>query len=652
MSAFSVSKPFVVFSNADGSPLDDGYVYIGTAGLNPESSPVKLYWDKDLTIPAAQPVRTIGGYPSRNGSPGVLYVNADDYSITVRTKNKQLVHSALTTGVSLPFSSVTGDIPASRVIYGNGNVEEALDLLIGDASPILMAIAGQSNAEGVNSGGLNPANEDVRTWDAVLGAFGGSDYTALPWTRPNPDGNSGNNNFALAAAHYITEVTGRKVYIVYDAVGGTSIDAWVENGTSSTRYVALKSKIENALNSPEMVAAGKTSVDYLIWAQGEEDFESPFGVYLPKLDTLDEQLRDEIWFGEFTPIFIMGMSPLHDRYQISAALRHFSHKSNGKWRYVSTRSLRTEFQETGAGDYTHWLGPSLWQGGYNLLGPAIVGNEITSEEDNDGLFWNRGGGNAVVSDSTVIASFKSLVNWSSRTAGMLSEEFDGTGSEQDFTLDYRGVTVDTVLVDDVEQALNIDYTLATDDKEYITLSFTTAPPLGNDNVVVKYPAAISGPASTDSISYGYACNADGNQSFAGGYQCMTNNTANYVIAYGRDVYAGPTSDYSAGFGFQITLSATYTLGAGRGHILADSGAAAIGTFSEYTTSQADPVMFQAGVGTSSSARKNGLAVRKSGLVEMRELDNHVYADDSAAGIGGLIQGQVYMTSAGELRIKL
>jgi hypothetical protein len=90
----SIISPFPVFNDLDGSPLENGYIYIGQSNLNPETAPVNVFWDAALTIPAAQPVRTVGGYPSRQGTPSRFYSSTDTYSITVRNKNRALVFSA------------------------------------------------------------------------------------------------------------------------------------------------------------------------------------------------------------------------------------------------------------------------------------------------------------------------------------------------------------------------------------------------------------------------------------------------------------------------------------------------------------------------------------------------------------------------------
>jgi hypothetical protein len=93
MSALSVSSPFPIFTDIDGQPLEDGYIWIGQANLDPQGNPINVYWDAALTLPAAQPVRTRGGYPVNSGTPARLYVNSD-YSIRVMNKNGSVVYSA------------------------------------------------------------------------------------------------------------------------------------------------------------------------------------------------------------------------------------------------------------------------------------------------------------------------------------------------------------------------------------------------------------------------------------------------------------------------------------------------------------------------------------------------------------------------------
>jgi len=85
--AYTAQFPISSFLDVDGKPLENGYVYIGTAGLDPVANPITAYWDAAATQVAAQPIRTIGGYPSNAGVRSRLFVNAVDYSIKVTNVN-------------------------------------------------------------------------------------------------------------------------------------------------------------------------------------------------------------------------------------------------------------------------------------------------------------------------------------------------------------------------------------------------------------------------------------------------------------------------------------------------------------------------------------------------------------------------------------
>jgi hypothetical protein len=93
MSALSIQPTFPIFTETDGLPLENGYIWIGAANLDPQGNPINVYWDAALTIPAGQPIRTLNGYPSRNGTPARLYVNSN-YSIRVQNSKGSLVYGA------------------------------------------------------------------------------------------------------------------------------------------------------------------------------------------------------------------------------------------------------------------------------------------------------------------------------------------------------------------------------------------------------------------------------------------------------------------------------------------------------------------------------------------------------------------------------
>lgn len=90
----AITPPFPIFTDLDGEPLEAGYIWIGVENLPPQTNPEPIYWDEALTQPAAQPVRTQGGYIVNAGTPARLYV-ADQYSILVQNKNGTAVYSSL-----------------------------------------------------------------------------------------------------------------------------------------------------------------------------------------------------------------------------------------------------------------------------------------------------------------------------------------------------------------------------------------------------------------------------------------------------------------------------------------------------------------------------------------------------------------------------
>ena len=52
---YRINDPFLYFEDLNGVPLNNGYIYFGVAGANPETSPITVYYDEAGTQPAAQP---------------------------------------------------------------------------------------------------------------------------------------------------------------------------------------------------------------------------------------------------------------------------------------------------------------------------------------------------------------------------------------------------------------------------------------------------------------------------------------------------------------------------------------------------------------------------------------------------------------------
>ena len=126
MSTIEVQPPYPAFAGADGQPLENGYIWIGVANLSPQVNPIAVYWDAAQTIAAPQPIRTLNGYPSRNGTPARFYV-ASDYSIQVLDSKGSVVYTSLNDNLSgdgFVASNATGD--GTETIFPVSSVPSAI----------------------------------------------------------------------------------------------------------------------------------------------------------------------------------------------------------------------------------------------------------------------------------------------------------------------------------------------------------------------------------------------------------------------------------------------------------------------------------------------------------------------------------------------
>ncbi len=127
MAALSIQVPYPVFYDRDGQPLDNGNIYIGVANLDPVTNPLQVYYDDALTITASQPLVTSGGYVYRNGTPTQLYVNANDFSITVNDSKNLFVYSfPKATGLGVGSASIEYDPPFTGAVTSGYTIQDKL----------------------------------------------------------------------------------------------------------------------------------------------------------------------------------------------------------------------------------------------------------------------------------------------------------------------------------------------------------------------------------------------------------------------------------------------------------------------------------------------------------------------------------------------
>lgn len=114
----SIAAPLGNYLDTNGDALDAGFVYFGQPNLDPVTNPITVYWDAALTIPAAQPIRTLAGYASRSGARAQVYVS-QAYSMLVRNRLGVQVFSATRVDLENIASSITttplGGAPTNTV---------------------------------------------------------------------------------------------------------------------------------------------------------------------------------------------------------------------------------------------------------------------------------------------------------------------------------------------------------------------------------------------------------------------------------------------------------------------------------------------------------------------------------------------------------
>lgn len=107
-----IGNPFAPFNDRRGIPLT-GSLYLGVAGADPEVSPVDAYFDAALTIQAPQPITVVGGTPRNSGTPALVYVAEEEFSMRTRDENGGEVFYAANAAIdSSQFQPLDSDLTA------------------------------------------------------------------------------------------------------------------------------------------------------------------------------------------------------------------------------------------------------------------------------------------------------------------------------------------------------------------------------------------------------------------------------------------------------------------------------------------------------------------------------------------------------------
>jgi len=146
MTTLPAPAPFPYFTDASGTALDGGKIYIGTAGLDPRTNPIAVYQDAANTIAWAQPLRTVSGYPAYQGAASNFYPAAGVYSIIVEDSRGAVLLRDLNGTNLVDASSVSVNDGVSGANFTT--VQGFIDDIQSDGGASLIGV--DDSASGVN----------------------------------------------------------------------------------------------------------------------------------------------------------------------------------------------------------------------------------------------------------------------------------------------------------------------------------------------------------------------------------------------------------------------------------------------------------------------------------------------------------------------
>lgn len=234
--------------------------------------------------------------------------------------------------------------------------------------------SGQSNAQGsceVPSGFIGTSNEieiGVKVWDFTTNAF------IAPVWGTSPLSASGSNNAGIRCANEIYRKTGKNVYMILNAVGGTSIDKWIGQGTLSPHWSGQTNAILD-----QLVASNIPRIDAVGWMQGEADHDGrsvydSYNTYKSALNTLLEQFRSLSVWQPHTTFITSGVGDWFDE---SGNGRNDVLLELNEWDDVNVGNISTHgcYRNPNSGQSSHFSHESLTVVG-NRIAHKILGETI------------------------------------------------------------------------------------------------------------------------------------------------------------------------------------------------------------------------------------------------------------------------------------
>ena len=155
-----LNSPYPLFIDGRGALLDAGFIYVGIADGDPETDPINLFLDQALTVPIAQPLRTLGGLIIDGANAVYIYFAEADASVRVRDADGYLVSYTPRIAVaSIAYQPLDTDLTAIAALtttaYGRALLalanQTALQAAVG-LPPALAATGGNVSGNIVRTG--------------------------------------------------------------------------------------------------------------------------------------------------------------------------------------------------------------------------------------------------------------------------------------------------------------------------------------------------------------------------------------------------------------------------------------------------------------------------------------------------------------------
>lgn len=283
MSVSVVAFPFELYTDTAGKPIDAGFVYVGVANADPVVSPVPVFWDAALTIPATQPLRTTGGYVSRNGAPANFFC-ATDYSIRICDKtNTQIFYVAQKVDVGVTDVVIAN---GESLIVESGGTIDALDgsiINIGDGAGVGVDVVMASNARIVgefipDTDGSQQLGLTTRRW--FLNASGVRvEGDVLPQTAGGM--NIGGDDFP--AEETISRTVRANSLTTYRTAQPSSVSDYAGLAKLNARTTVLALGKQTSLTAPAVLETGEEyNIDTITTAAGNQPYVVTFVVPVPQ----------------------------------------------------------------------------------------------------------------------------------------------------------------------------------------------------------------------------------------------------------------------------------------------------------------------------------------------------------------------------------